>query len=215
VHKLQITKLWNEAYFTPVSDPAYRLSDIQLSMAKTIHYNLLQVMKLFPDNRFYRDMGLLLAADRTAYEKQGRVIPETSDLAFGEPVALSQPANRRVFGREYSFSVGALQVTTEGPASLFDIFKTAVVMAREGRRARFGDIAYYAGGALAEPAACFSNSRYFYYDSLFLRRFFRVSYTASYNGGVTVNPYLVNKDLTTGAAVKQAAKSEPEEDDED
>jgi len=214
VNKIQITKLWNEAYFTPASDPAYRLSDIQLSMAKTIHYNLLQVMKLFPDNSFYRDMGLMLDKDRADAALTGRVIPETSDLAFGGPVALFQPANLRVFGRVYSFSVGALQLTTEGPASMFDIFKTAVVMAREGRKARFGDIAYYAGGALAEPAVCFSNSRYFYYDSLFLRRFFRVSYTTSYNGGVTINQYLVNKDLTPSAAVKQA-KPEPEEDDED
>jgi hypothetical protein len=94
---------------------------------------------------------------------------------------------------------------------MFDIFRTAVALAKEGVKVRLGDIAYYSGTAFPEPAVCFSNSRYFYYDATLIRRFFRVNYySTSYNSGVTVGQYILNKEFPA-SAVKAPVPDEDED----
>jgi len=189
--RLPITAKFIEGYFTPSSLPNYRLSQVQLYMAMLAHNSMKIVLKAFPQNKFFRDMGLLLTQDIINYEMLGRIIPEDSDLLFGLPQEILLDKKLKAqFGGHYSMSVGGIAFTTSGEAAPIDVFK---YLARTAYKAQLfaGDLTYLEGGALREPVIVLSNSRYSFYNNQFVNRFIPHKAVESYNGGITYQRHII------------------------
>lgn len=188
---MQISTLWNAQLFLPESQPNYIFSKLELHMAQSVFTPIKRLLQDFPDNEFYRDMGMLLPADIARYEQAGRVIPVTSDLLFGKSRSVEVAHLQRMYGTQYGLSVGALSFTTKGKASPFTVFEYLVKKSASGVGG-VGSVEYVDGGNLVDPYIVLSNSKYLFYSAYVVRTFCPHIYTVSHNGGVTVSRHIIN-----------------------
>lgn len=187
---MRISTLWNAQLFLPESQPNYIFSKIEMYMAQSVFKPIKRMLQDFPDNEFYRDMGMLLPADIARYEQAGRVIPISSDLLFGKTRSVESVHLQRIYGTQYSLSVGALSFTTKGKAEPFAVFEYLVNRATAG--GWIGSVEYVDGGLLKEPYIVIANNRYLFYNAHFVNAFCPHIYTVSHNGGVTVSRHIIN-----------------------
>ncbi len=188
---VQIKESFKEEYFTPRSKPAFKMSSIQRLMARRWHDQFVKVLRQFPDNKFFKDIGIVLEQDRIDFEREGRIIPETTDLSFGIPVELTPKSKQRIFGKFFTQGVGGVQVTVKGKVKIFDIFKILVRQAFL-KKILFADVAYVEGGRVKNPYIYLSNEKRVIYNSRFARKFTSIiPYSRSVNGGITTRRLIV------------------------
>jgi hypothetical protein len=188
--KIQITDQFNFDYFTSRTNARHQFSVVQRFMMRQWHEEFKKVLKLFPKNQFYKDIGILLPEDRRLYDVEGRNIPETIDLSFGLPVRLNKPDNKQLYGEWFTHGVGGVQLYTEGAQPLADVFKS-LAKRIYGQKLQFGDLYYTSGGKLKLPVLSIGNSKYLLYREYFTSKYLPTpQFWYSTNGGYTLKRYL-------------------------
>lgn len=187
---VEITSIWNNDYFSPRSQPSYVMSKLQRYMAKRLFDEIQLVLKEFSANKFFKDIAILLPEDRIHYTREGRKLPKTTDLSYGLPVTMTDKHKIRVYGDFFTQGVGAIQMTTTGELSTFDIFEELVRLVHK-RKLKIQTVSYVEGGRVKEPVIYISNEKRLIYNEKFARRFSTSrKFTVSKNGGVTRTIYI-------------------------
>jgi hypothetical protein len=190
---IELKSQFNEDYFSPRSDPGYKMSRLELFMAKRLYDEVRKVLELYPDMKFFKDIGLIKDEDFLAYLREGRILPEKSEHYFGNPHRLAKPKNIKRYGEFWTESVGGLSFFGQGEITAFVIFEKLARMTFEAKL-RFGLVYYIEGGALKEPVIDVSNRKDLVYN-IRLSNMMRIvpPFAISKNGGKTFVHYVAKK----------------------
>lgn len=192
---MEITKRFDVKYFLPLSDPRYNPNYVQQLMMKEVHKNITTVLSEFPSITLSKDAGIINEVDYINYNRNGRVVPETSEHFYGSTRKLTDKKLIYLYGETYSMSVGALSFTVDG-MNTYELYKKLVKMTMK-LKLLAGTLYYEEGRYTDKPVIHLSNRKELIYNVRISRLFAPGSrFTISNNNGKTIKNFNVSEALS-------------------